>query len=305
MAQDLHNKIDELVNKNPVVLFMKGTREQPQCGFSRQVVDILKRLVADFITVDVLADPEIREAVKSYSSWPTLPQLYIKGEFIGGCDIVLELYEKNELPGLLGIKKAEKAPSITVSERALAAFKNAAASQPGDNIRISIGADFEHSLQFDGKEAGDFLLEMAGVTLILDPYTAFRAENLIIDFNEDALESGFSFKNPQEPPAVNELSPRDLAGWHEAGKALLLIDVRPKDEWLTSRIEFAKRLDELSPSDIAALDKDMAIVFHCHHGGRSLRMANAWRLRGFRNLHNLSGGIEAWSRQVDKTVPLY
>lgn len=305
MAHDIHDKIDELVKQNPIILFMKGTREQPQCGFSRQVVDVLKRLVPDFVTVDVLSDPNIREGVKQYSSWPTLPQLYIRGEFIGGCDIVLDLFQKNELQGILGVKKASKAPLINISERALQAFKNALSSEPGDDIRISIGADFEHGLQFDSQKPDDFLVEVSGIKLILDPYSALRAENLAIDFSEDSLAAGFLFANPQEPPLVNELSPRDLAHWREQNKEVLLIDVRPKDEWLTAQIDFAKRLEDMSPSEIANLDKNMAIVFHCHHGSRSLRMANAWRLRGFKNLYNLSGGIEAWSRQVDKTVPLY
>src|SRR5438105_4686755 len=124
MAHDIRVKIDELVKQNPIILFMKGTREQPQCGFSRQVVDVLKRLVPDFVTVDVLSDPNIREGVKQYSSWPTLPQLYIRGEFIGGCDIILDLFHKNELQNILGVKKASKAPLINISESALQAFKN-------------------------------------------------------------------------------------------------------------------------------------------------------------------------------------
>lgn len=301
---DIQTKIDELVKKTPIILFMKGTREQPQCGFSRQVIDVLKKLVADFVTVDVLADPAIREGVKIYSAWPTIPQLYVKGEFIGGCDIVLDLYGKQELQGLLGVAKADKAPALKISDRAINAFKQALANEPGEDIRISIGADFGHSLQFDTKADADFLIEIQGIRLLLDPYSAFRAENLSIGFNEEALESGFFFENPNEPPAVQEMAALDLAQLHEQGE-VLLIDVRPKDEWMTAHIDFARRLEELSPNEIASLDKNKAIVFHCHHGGRSLRMANAWRARGFRNLYNLSGGIEAWSRQVDKTVPLY
>ncbi|HXW60508.1 MAG TPA: Grx4 family monothiol glutaredoxin [Myxococcota bacterium] len=301
---DIHNKIDELVKRNHVILFMKGTREQPQCGFSRQVVDVLKRLVADFVTVDVLSDSAMREGIKVYASWPTIPQLFVKGEFIGGCDIVLDLYRKNELQGLLGVEKAKKTPSIKISERALNAFKNAMAKEPGDDIRISIGADFEHNLQFDTKNMDDFQISQDGVNLLLDPYSALRAENLSIDFNEEALESGFFFENPNEPPTVQELAPTDLVRLREK-QEVLLVDVRPKDEWLSAHIDFARRLEEMSPNEIASLDKNKAIVFHCHHGGRSLRMANAWRARGFKNLYNLRGGIDAWSRQVDKTVPLY
>lgn len=90
-------RIDALVKGNDVVLFMKGTRFFPQCGFSARAIGILQQVGAKFETVDVLADPEIRQGVKDYSSWPTIPQLYVKGEFIGGSDIMMSLYESGEL----------------------------------------------------------------------------------------------------------------------------------------------------------------------------------------------------------------
>jgi monothiol glutaredoxin len=96
-----NEKIKEIISKNDVVLFMKGTPEMPQCGFSMTVVNILKELKIKFIGVDVLADPEIRQGIKDFSNWPTVPQLYVKGEFIGGCDIAKEMYEKGELQNIL------------------------------------------------------------------------------------------------------------------------------------------------------------------------------------------------------------
>ena len=93
--------IKDIINKNDVVLFMKGTPEMPQCGFSMTVSNILKKLNVKFSGIDVLADPEIRQGIKDFSNWPTVPQLYIKGEFIGGCDIAKEMYEKGELQKIL------------------------------------------------------------------------------------------------------------------------------------------------------------------------------------------------------------
>jgi len=93
----INKKIKDIINKNNVVLFMKGTAEMPQCGFSMTVSNILKKLNVKFIDIDVLADPEIRQGIKDFSNWPTIPQLYIKGEFIGGCDIAKEMYENGEL----------------------------------------------------------------------------------------------------------------------------------------------------------------------------------------------------------------
>ena len=98
---DARSKIDGIVKANDVVLFMKGTALFPQCGFSSRAVAILDRLEANYETVDVLQDPEIRNGIKEYSDWPTIPQLYVKGEFVGGSDIMMEMFESGELQELL------------------------------------------------------------------------------------------------------------------------------------------------------------------------------------------------------------
>ena len=94
---DIHARIDQEVKGNPVVLFMKGTPVFPQCGFSAAVVQILSHLGVKFKAIDVLKDPEVRQGIKDYSEWPTIPQLYVKGEFVGGADIVREMFETEEL----------------------------------------------------------------------------------------------------------------------------------------------------------------------------------------------------------------
>jgi monothiol glutaredoxin len=99
---DAQNRIGDIVKANDVVLFMKGTELFPQCGFSSRAVAILNRLGATYQTVDVLQDPEIRQGIKDYSEWPTVPQLYVRGEFVGGSDIMMEMYESGELQELLG-----------------------------------------------------------------------------------------------------------------------------------------------------------------------------------------------------------
>ncbi len=93
--------IRRTIEANDVVLFMKGVAERPQCGFSQQVVQILDHLGVDFKDVNVLADPELRDGVKQFTNWPTIPQLYVKGEFVGGCDIVREMFQTGELKSLL------------------------------------------------------------------------------------------------------------------------------------------------------------------------------------------------------------
>ena len=99
---DAQEKIATLVKANHVVLFMKGSTLFPQCGFSSRAVAILDHLGVPFETVDVLQDPEIRQGIKDYSDWPTVPQLYVKGEFVGGSDIMMEMFESGELKQLVG-----------------------------------------------------------------------------------------------------------------------------------------------------------------------------------------------------------
>jgi monothiol glutaredoxin len=106
---DANARIEEIVGKNDVVLFMKGTALFPQCGFSSRAIAILDHLGVGFETVDVLQDPEIRNGIKAYSDWPTIPQLYVKGEFVGGSDIMMEMFEAGELQQLLDEKQVAKA----------------------------------------------------------------------------------------------------------------------------------------------------------------------------------------------------
>ena len=98
---DAKQKIKELIQKNDICLFMKGVPESPQCGFSMAVSNILKHLNINFKGINVLEDENIRQGIKEYSDWPTIPQLYVKGEFIGGCDIIKEMFEKGELKDLI------------------------------------------------------------------------------------------------------------------------------------------------------------------------------------------------------------
>ena len=105
MNENIKNKINDIVKNNDVCLFMKGAPEVPQCGFSLAVSNVLKHLEVKFFSINVLENNELREGVKEYSDWPTIPQLYIKGEFIGGCDIIKEMYEKKELQKKLEEKK--------------------------------------------------------------------------------------------------------------------------------------------------------------------------------------------------------
>ena len=106
MIPEVKEKIDNLIEQNKIVVFMKGTKLMPQCGFSNNVVQILNSLGINFETVDILEDNEIRQGIKEYSNWPTIPQVYINGEFVGGSDIMIELYQKGELQQMVEVALA-------------------------------------------------------------------------------------------------------------------------------------------------------------------------------------------------------
>jgi len=104
LSEETRARIQSLVGSDDVVLFMKGNRQAPQCGFSATVVQILDHLIPQYATVDVLQDPELREGIKAFAQWPTIPQLYVKGEFVGGCDIIREMFQSGELQQTLGVQ---------------------------------------------------------------------------------------------------------------------------------------------------------------------------------------------------------
>jgi monothiol glutaredoxin len=103
--------IQEAITDHPVILFMKGTPEQPMCGFSARTSGALEALGAEYAAVDILPDPRIRQELSAISNWPTIPQLFIKGELVGGCDIVMEMYESGELAQALGVEQPAEAPA--------------------------------------------------------------------------------------------------------------------------------------------------------------------------------------------------
>ena len=299
-----HQQIDALVRQHDVLLFMKGTKVFPQCGFSATVAGILTELGTPFHTVNVLADGNIREGVKSYSDWPTIPQLYVKGEFIGGCDIVKGMYASGELHTKLGVKVEEvAAPQVTVTDAAAEVLRDAAAREKHTALRIEIGAAFQYGLRFDADRDGDLLVESNGLTLLFDRGSAKRANGLRLDFSKS--EGGFRIDNPNEPPKVVQLPVSALRKDLDADPRLHLYDVRTVDERNIAQIPGAKLLDPALRESLLKLPKETPLYFHCHHGGRSQAVADQFLAAGFTKVFNVQGGIDAWSREIDASVPRY
>ncbi|MBA3460097.1 MAG: Grx4 family monothiol glutaredoxin [Deltaproteobacteria bacterium] len=300
------NKIDSLVQSDAVVLFMKGTRSFPQCGFSASVVNILNTLVPKFTTVNILSDSDIRTGMKEYSDWPTFPQLFIKGEFVGGADIVRQMHEAGELEKKLGdLVAPAKAPNLTVSPRAAqelsAALKD---GSPGDVIHLTITPAWEHQLDLGAKEASHVTIESNGLTVQLDRASAGRAAGVTIDFVEGADGGGFKIENPNRPAMVKQIDAKALKALLDAGKVQLW-DVRSEKERGIAQIKGAQLLDDAAMAKIEGMPKDTPLAFHCHSGMRSRAAAEHFLKQGFTNLYNLAGGITAWSKDVDPSVPTY
>lgn len=305
LPADLENRIESLIASDRVVLFMKGNRQGPQCGFSAQVVQILDRLVPDYTTVDVLSDPPLREGIKVFSSWPTIPQLYVAGELVGGCDIVKELMASGEIFETLGLARpSAQPPEIRITDAAAAELRKLAGSAGGRELHLMIDARLQPGLYFGPAEDGELRVTANGVPLSLDPVSASRAHGVSIDVRPGASGPAFHVDVPGAPQ-VRQLGAKETKALLDAGEPLVLVDVRTPEEWERARIPGARLLDDALRAELEALPRDTQIVFHCHHGGRSQRAAEHFLALGFRNVANLAGGIDAWSQEVDPSVPRY
>ncbi len=303
LSEALRQRIDGLVASDRVVLFMKGTRRAPQCGFSAQVVQILDQHVPEYQTHDVLSSAELRDGIKDYSQWPTIPQLYIDGKFVGGCDIVRDLEASGELAQLLAKDAPPLAPPrISASPEAVAAFR-AAAEGDAEALHLSISPQFEHDLFFAPIERGAVEVDLGGLKLYVNRSSLGRAQGLHIGYI-DGPSGGFKIDNPNQPAQVVELSAQDAKAMLDRGE-LLLFDVRPESEGNIARIAAGKTLNDEVAEYLKSLDKQTPVAFYCHHGVRSRGVAQSVVQEGFRKVYNLKGGIDAWSVAVDPSVPRY
>ncbi|MBK8169686.1 MAG: Grx4 family monothiol glutaredoxin [Sandaracinaceae bacterium] len=306
--EPIQDQIRELLAGHRIVLFMKGTRLAPECGFSSSVVDILDDLVDEYETVNVLASPSMRDGIKAFSDWPTIPQLYVDGKFVGGADIVKEMAAQGELAGMLGGATAPAViPTIALSERAASTIKEMLKDAAPDEgfLRLEVSAQFHYGLFLGGRERGDVEVSSNGVTILLDRVSARRADGMRIDYVESAAGAGFKIENPNEPPKVRSLRVEEMRAMQEAGEEFELLDVRTEEERNTAAIAGSHLLDEVGKEFVRRLPIDAKLVFYCHHGMRSRAAAEHFLREGYTNVWNLEGGIDAWSLRVDPSVPRY
>ena len=303
----LRSRIESLLHSNRVVLFMKGQPTMPQCGFSAKAVGALSTLGVDYAHVNVLADQDIREGIKQYGDWPTIPQLYIDGELVGGSDIIEQMSNSGELASLLGVAAPDRTPpSITITPAAAEMLANAVADAgPGGALVLSINAQFQPNFQLAQFDANAIAAESNGVRIQFDLASARRADGITIDWVEDVRGKGLAIDNPNAPKPVQSLSPKEADAKVRASE-VLLVDVRPADErgFAAAAVPF-KTFDSNGRAELEALPKDTAIAFLCRSGGRSQQAAEEFLALGFRNVYNVVGGINAWADEVDASLTKY
>jgi monothiol glutaredoxin len=301
----LRQRIDALVRKNRVVLFMKGTRAAPRCGFSAAAVGTLDAVLGEYLDVDVLADDEIRQGIKVYGNWPTIPQLYVDGELVGGSDIIQSMANSGELHRALGLPEPDRTPpEITITDDAAAAIRDALEDAGGDALHLAI--DGQYRAQFSLKPAlgSEVRAQSNGIEVLFDVASAQRARGIVVDWVETAQGAGLSIRNPNAPPPVAAMSVVELRDALARG-AVTVVDVRPAADRARAPFAGAQVLDAETMARLGALPKETPLAFLCHHGVSSRGAAEHFRGLGFRTVWNVEGGIDAWSREVDPSVPRY
>ena len=299
------SRIEEYVKGNRVVLFMKGTRQQPMCGFSAKTVAALDSVVPDYLTVNVLDDQDIREGIKVYGNWPTIPQLYIDGELMGGCDIVLSMLNSGELHQSLGAEAPDRTPpEITVTDTAAEKINEVLTGHEGVGLFFNIDANWDARFDMGPPQGHEIVSESNGLKVYMDIGTAQRARGATIDWVSNMSGEGLTIDLPEAPAPVKQMTVQELAERMKAGN-ITLVDVRGDADRARAFIDGSLVLDREVMAKLEAMPKDSGIAFICHHGNASQGAAEYFRKKGFTDVANVAGGINAWSLEIDSSVPTY
>lgn len=305
LSDSTRDQIESIIQKDRVVLFMKGTPQAPMCGFSSKTVGLLDSILSDYASVDVLQDQEIREGIKVFGNWPTIPQLYIDGELVGGCDIVSAMFNNCELHEMLGIEAPDRTPpEVTITDAAAVKIREAMEGNESIGLHFAIDASWQSTFNVAPAEGHEVKVEANGITFLFDLASAQRAQGAVIDWQESMQGEGLTINLPQAPKPVTQMSVEELKQ-ALADDSVILIDVRGKEERELAAIAAAKPMEGGLMQEIEAMPKDTALAFICHTGNRSQVAAEHFRKQGFDNVSNVAGGIDAWAKQIDSSVPTY
>lgn len=305
LSASTREKIEHHLEQDRVVLFMKGNPKAPMCGFSSKTVGLLDSLLSSYASVDVLQDPEIREGIKEFGNWPTIPQLYIDKELVGGCDIVTAMFNSGELHQQLGLEKPDRTPpDVSISEAAAEKIRESMLDHEGVALHFHVDANWQSQFKLAPAEGHEISVQASGITLLFDVASAQRARGAVIDWVESMQGAGLTISLPSAPAPVKQMSVRELKQKLDEDE-VVLVDVRGDDERARANIEQARNMDSKLMDELESMPKDTAMAFICHTGGRSDVVAQHFRKQGFTNVSNIAGGIDAWSKEIDSSIPLY
>lgn len=305
LPDETRQKIENFLDQDRVVLFMKGSPQTPMCGFSAKTAGMLDSLLESYTSVDVLQDPEIREGIKVYGDWPTIPQLYINKELVGGCDIVTAMFNSGELHQSLGLEKPDRSPpEVTITDQAAEKIREAMGGHEGLALHFQVDSNWQSQFNLAPAEGHEISTESNGITLLFDVASAQRARGAVIDWVSNIQGEGLTINLPEAPAPVHQMSVNELKQKLDADE-LILIDVRPQDERDIASVGEARAMDADLMAELEAMPKDTAMAFICHTGNRSNIAAEHFRKQGFTQVSNVAGGIDAWSREIDPEVPTY
>lgn len=292
-----HSRIEQMLDENPIFLFMKGNPQTPMCGFSSNTVKILKDLIGDgYGSFNVLEDPEIREGIKEYGQWPTIPQLYVNKELIGGNDIISEMFNTGELHELLNLEQPDRTPPvITITDEALAHIKEGLKDMGDHQLFLSVDDEFNTRFSLEMPKGYEIIADVGDLKVYMDIGTAKRSDGVEISWVDELQGSGLRIKNPNEPPAVQNLSVAELQDWFATEVTNPHIyDVRSADKVAEGTVDHAVRLDKEAIESIESMDKETPLVFVCQVGQSSMSAAEFFRKKGYTKVFNLTGGYNAW-----------
>jgi monothiol glutaredoxin len=305
LSDSVKSKIDNYVHGNKVVLFMKGTPQQPECGFSAKTIAALDSLLPDYASVNVLDDPEVREGIKVYGNWPTIPQLYIDGELVGGCDIVLNMLNSGELHECLNLEAPDRTPpEITITSTAADQIKESMRGHEGIALHFQVDANWDSQFNLAPAEGNEISAESNGIRILMDLATAQRARGAVIDWVSSIQGEGLAIDLPQAPPPVKQMTVQELAKKLEEGN-FTLVDIRGDEERARAFIEGAEVLTREVMEKLEQMQQDSEIAFICQHGNASQGAAEYFRKKGFTKISNVAGGVQAWAQEINTSLPAF
>lgn len=296
MALDpaIRERIERMVTGNKVMLFMKGTPQMPQCGFSAQTAGALDTLLGDqYESFNVLEDDSVREGIKEFGNWPTIPQLYVEGELVGGCDIVMEMFNAGELHELFGLEAPDRTPpEIEITPKAAEKIGEFLAAYPGQHLHFKIGSNWDAQFHLGPKSGTEIESKAGDLVVLMDLASAQRARGAKIDWVETVQGEGLKLDLPGAPPPVKQMAPDELQRRMNDGERIVVVDTRSEGDRQLKPLEFARALDADLMAELNDADRKTPLVFVCNQGVSSQDVAEHYRKQGFTEVYNLEGGTD-------------